>query len=160
MIDAPDLDRLRLALEKLVRNIMRRVDYLALYPAEVLADHGNNTWDLKPYDPRLPAAVKVKLAGGIPGVKVQVGKGAQVLLGFAGGNPKAPRVYLWEAASVEALTLTATKVVIDSSTVLIDAEVLLGGEGGAPVARVGDPVVAGGLAGMIQGPGSSKVKAV
>lgn len=151
------------ALEALTRP--RALDYLALYPATVLKDHGDMHLDLRPDDERLPPLVRVPLRLFLPGAYVRVREGARVLLGFEGANPERPVAYLWEAGStvvVEIRTARGARVrlddeagkirVEDPSLVEVDAPQIRLAGGGPPVARVGDAVVGGVIVS-----GSSKV---
>lgn len=146
-------DRLRSALTAIVRSVLPRVEYLGYFPARVLADHGDMTLDLEPDDPKLPKLVKVPLRPGLPGIKVEVLPGARVLVAFEGGDLTRPAAHLWEIGSLKALTIEATV------EVTVKAPLVKLADGGLPVARVGDAVVAGGMAGTITGPGNPKVLA-
>lgn len=112
-----DLDGLKGIIRAMVRKEVARLDYLALYPAKVLADHGNNTYDLEPFDVRLPKLVKVPLAQPIPGITIKVAAGARVLLGFTSGNPSAPRVTLWETSENVTIVLTSADIRLGSEGV-------------------------------------------
>lgn len=129
------------------------IDFLALYPAEVLLDHGDMHLDLRPDDPRFPQLVRVPLRVFLPGAYVRVKSGSRVLLGFEGGNPERPVAYLWEAGGtvvVEITTAGGRKVrlddeagkttVQDPARVEIDAPVVALAGGGPPIARVGDQI--------------------
>ena len=145
------------------------IDFLALYPAEVLLDHGDMHLDLRPDDPRFPQLVRVPLRVFLPGAYVRVKSGSRVLLGFEGGNPERPVAYLWEAGGtvvVEIRSVSGRRVRVDDEAgeirvedpvrVVVDAPQILLAGGGPPVARVGDPVQVGAAVGQIIG-GSSKV---
>lgn len=155
-------ERAAKALEVLTRP--RALDYLALYPATVLQDHGDMHLDLRPDDERLPPLVRVPLRVFLPGCYVKVKAGSRVLLGFEGANPERPVAYLWEAGSTEVVeirTARGARVRIDDGAgktrvedptrVEVEAPVIrLGGD--IPIARVGDSVSAGVIVS-----GSSKV---
>jgi hypothetical protein len=97
------LERFKRALVAFIRNATRRMDYLAMYPATVLKDHGNHELDLQPDHPALPALVRVPLRLGLPGATIKVKSGARVLLGFDNGDPDKPACHLWQAGTLEYL---------------------------------------------------------
>lgn len=145
------------------------IDFLALYPAEVLLDHGDMHLDLRPNDPRFPHLVRVPLRVFLPGAYVRVKSGSRVLLGFEGGNPERPVAYLWEAGGtvvVEIRSVSGRRVRVDDEAgeirvedpvrVVVDAPQILLAGGGPPVARVGDLVQVGAAVGQIIS-GSGKV---
>lgn len=153
-------ERLKAALRALVRE--PRVDYLALYPATVLQDHGDMHLDLQPDDPRLPPMTHVPLRVFLPGAYVRVRSGSRVLIGFEGADPAKPVAYLWEAggvAVVEMTTVAGRKIrlddeagksrISDPALIEIDAPLIKLAGGGPPVARVGDQVQVGTAIGTI-----------
>lgn len=97
-------NRLTAAIEAIVRRTMRRVDYLALYPARVVQQHGDGTLDLQPDDPRVPAPREVPYRT-LPGVALTVPAGTRVLLGYEGGEPTRPVALLWELGDVTSLAI-------------------------------------------------------
>lgn len=156
-------ERLKKSLRVLVREA--RIDYLALYPARVLLDHGNMQLDLEPDDARLPLLVRVPLRVFLPGAYVKVQAGSRVLLGFEAGDPAKPVAYLWEAGGtiiVEVTTVAGRKVRLDDETgktrvydpvrIEVDAPVVALAGGGPAVARVGDQIQVSGVQ-----PGSATV---
>jgi hypothetical protein len=100
------LERFKRVLISFIRNATRRMDYLALYPATVLKDHGNHELDLRPDQVELPALVRVPLRLGIPGATVKVKAGARVLLGFDNGDPDKPTCQLWSTGTLELLKIS------------------------------------------------------
>lgn len=110
--------RLLAALQRLVRRLFSRIDYLAAYPARVVTQNGDLSLELKPESDRLPPLSKVPVRVGIPGMKVKVSAGATVLVTFEAGDPRRPVATLWG----------------DSGLV----EVQIGGA--RPFARLGDSV--------------------
>lgn len=80
------------ALGRLVGQATRFVDYLALYPAEILKDHGDHRLDLRPEHPLLPDLVRVPLVPPVPGSHVRVKAGGTCLLTFQQGDPARPIV--------------------------------------------------------------------
>ncbi len=144
-------------------------DPLALYPATVLADHGDMHLDLEPDHPDLPMMVRVPLRVFLPGAYVRVRPQSRVLLGFEGGDLRRPAAYLWQSGSlavVEVRTEGGRVVrlddeggrtrVVDPALVEIDAPTIRLAGGGPPVARVGDLVQVGAAVGQIIS-GSGKV---
>lgn len=92
--------RLRAALAAIIRAEMRRVDYLALYPATVLSQDGaGGPLDLRPDTEALPPpqAVPLRVVGG---VKVTIPAGTRVLLGYEAGDPSRPYAVLGPFADV------------------------------------------------------------
>lgn len=115
-----DYDRVKRAFAALVKQLMSRIDWLALYPCRVVTQAADGTLELQPDDPRMPGVTGVPIRLGLPGVTVRVQPGARVLLGFENGNPQLPMATLWESHGV--------------------AEISFDG-GLASVARVGDRTV-------------------
>jgi hypothetical protein len=85
-------DRLKAALRGAVKAAQAPIDYLACYLGTVVAQSGS-TIDVRPLDLRLPSMAKVPLLGGLPGWKVQVKPGGQVLVGWSGGDPTSPYAF-------------------------------------------------------------------
>lgn len=92
-------------LDAAVQRAVRWVDYLALYPAEVLRDHGNHTLDLRPEHPLLPEMTHVRLVQPLPGTRVRLKAGGTVLLSFQAGDPARPLVQHYGAAELELLDI-------------------------------------------------------
>lgn len=118
----------------LVRLAYPALDFLASYPARVVAQNADGTLELQPDDARLPGLSNVPVRYGVPGIRATVAAGARVLLGFAAGDPSKPQAELWEMASVTKLEITATQIVLNGGT--------------QPIARAGDtagpyPIVGG-----------------
>ena len=91
--------------DAVIRRALRRVDYLALYPARVVSQSAAGLLDLVPDDTRVPSCGGVPIRGGIPGVTVTVPAGARVLLGYEAGDPSKPVATLWDAAEVTRITV-------------------------------------------------------
>jgi hypothetical protein len=122
-----------------INHLMRRVDYLALYEAEVISQNADLSLELKIVDPvvqkRVGPASKIPIRHGLPGYSVKVKKGARVLMGWADGNARKPYASLWESGVVEDVFLTST-----GGIELNAARVKLTAAGAQPVARQGDLV--------------------
>lgn len=100
-----DLDRLRAALDALIRWTTREQPYLRLYPATVRAQAADGTLDLEPDD----AAIRgtglsgVPIRHGIPGVTVEISAGQRIMLGFEAGDPRRPYAALWRTSGTAKL---------------------------------------------------------
>lgn len=107
------------------------VDYLAFYRAEVqTASSDGKTVDVQPENPRIKSRQGVKLLTGVPAGIAVVKKGTIVHLGWEGGDPAKPiAVPLFDAATVEKLTITADKIYMVPSD-----KVYLGGTSGTVAA--------------------------
>jgi hypothetical protein len=121
-------ERLKRALLKLVSD--QRIDSLALYPCQVLRDHGDMRLDLQPDRADLPLLVHIPLRTMLPGVTVRVRQGARVLLGFENGDPSRPVATLFDGGALENLTIHA-----QTSITLQTPDLDLGDEGGTGVLR-------------------------
>jgi len=131
-------DRLKRALQGLIRTTVPEVDYLAFYPARVVAQAADLSLDLIPDDARLPTLQRVPLRLGVPGVEAKVQAGSRVLLFFERGDPSAPACALFQSSVLTELVITAqTKVVVSAPAVD------LGGTSPTigPVLRSGDNVL-------------------
>lgn len=153
------------SLAAIARREVARFDYNALYPAEVQAQRGDGSLDLRLLGDAMVAPPSVPIRIGIPGVSVKVIPGARVLLGFEAGDPSRPYAALWGEDSLKELTIKASvKVTIEApsvdvsaTTATVDAQSVTIAGGLQGVARVGDSVQAGPFAGVITS-GSLKVK--
>ena len=88
-------NRLKGSFEKLVRQSLPHIDYLALYRASVVAQPATDRLDIRPFDTRLPGMQNIEFRTP-PGLSIffthealTFGK-ANVLLGWSGGNPNKP----------------------------------------------------------------------
>lgn len=100
-------NRLLAAVEAIITRATRRLDYLALYPARVVAQHS----DGGPLDV-VPDDARVIVPRGIPyrtlaGVAITVPAGSRCLVGFEGGDPSKPYASLWELGDVTKLVLAS-----------------------------------------------------
>lgn len=78
-------------LRRLIRQELRAVDYLARYPAQVLAYRADTGQvDVAPDSKRVPPLCCVPLRVPAPGAKVVAPPGSRVLLGFRNGDPRYP----------------------------------------------------------------------
>lgn len=125
-----------------IRVLFPRYLYQGLRPARVVSQNADFTLELRPDENLLPGLSQVPIKHGVPGLQVKVAAGARVLLGFQGnGDPSAPYAALWESGTLTELVVTA------SSKVTVNAPEILLGDGVAQVARNGDPVAVGLVAG-------------
>lgn len=90
-------------LETAVHQATRWTDYLAVYPCEVLRDHGNHTLDLRPEHPLMPELTEVRLAQPLPGARVKLKAGGVVVLSFQAGDPARPVVLHYGDCALELL---------------------------------------------------------
>jgi hypothetical protein len=116
-----DVGRLLTGLERIIRRVMRRVDFCALYPARVLSQNADGTLELAPESESLPPMSAVPYRT-LPGVALTVPAGSRVLLGFEDADPARPMALLWELGTV-------TRLAVNGST--------------TRAAREGDDVAAG-----------------
>ncbi len=110
------------ALETIVARVMRRVDYHALYPARVIAQHADGTLDLVPDSTRVPSCQRVPLRT-LRGLSVEVEAGARVLLGYEAGDPSAPIALLWEPGDATVVRVNGgdSRVARDGESVVASA---------------------------------------
>jgi hypothetical protein len=94
--------RLRGAIERVVRWVMRDTLYLGQYVCTVVAQNADGTLDLLPDDLRVRASglQSVPIRHGLPGVTVEVPAGERVLLSFGDGDPRQPYAALWHEGQV------------------------------------------------------------
>ncbi len=131
-----DGDRIRRALREILQSIMGRVDYFALYQAEVISQSGQ-TLELRPLDSRFPDMDEVPIWHGLPGVEVKIEKGAIVLVGFRDGNPTRPFAMLWQSETLTDVKLTASgKVEVSAG-----GDVSVSADGDAKVSAKGSATV-------------------
>lgn len=133
-----EADRILDAIRRIVRPLLARVDYLALYPAKIVQQTGDGTLEVTPDDARMPGMTRVPLRTFIPGVEVRVKQGARVLVGFEGGDPTRPYAQLFESGALDSLKITA------EGNVDLRAKTVTLADGGLPAARQGDMVAVGG----------------
>ncbi|GGL15949.1 hypothetical protein [Deinococcus radiotolerans] len=93
-------------LEQAVQRAVRWVDYLALYEAEVIRDHGNHELDLRPMHPLLPEMTRVRLVQPLPGARVKLKAGGVVVLSFQAGDPSRPVALHYGACELELLEVS------------------------------------------------------
>lgn len=127
-----DVDPVRSALTKIVRQMTRTIDFLAMYPAQVVSQNGDGSLELKVASDRMPNMSRIMIRYGIPGVSAKVKAGSVVAVEFERGDPSAPVATVWDRSSVTELTIKADRVVVDA----MDIEA----QKGRPLARVGDMV--------------------
>lgn len=71
------------------------LEYLATYDATVVAQNQDGTLDVRLDDPKMPSLSSVPIFLGLPGLRVEVSKGAAIKVGFSGGDPSKPFAGLW-----------------------------------------------------------------
>lgn len=71
------------------------LEYLAAYDATVVAQNADGSLELRLEDPAMPGLSSVPIWLGLPGIRVEVQKGAPVKVGFTGGDPSKPYAGLW-----------------------------------------------------------------
>lgn len=98
--------RIRHALERIIRWVMRDTLFLGLYASEVTRQAADGTLDLMPDDVRLRSQglQSVPIRHGLPGVTVKVPAGERVLLGFDAGDPSKPYAALWHEGQATKIT--------------------------------------------------------
>jgi hypothetical protein len=119
---AAPADRIRAGLDALVRNVMRRSAFHALFPCVVLAQGSDGTLDLQPDAPELPPLTGVPLRHPSPGRTVGVARDARVLLAFEGGDPASPVALLFardDGVAREVREHATQKVTLDAPAVAI-----------------------------------------
>lgn len=131
-------DAVKRSLLEIIDSRLSRTDYHAHYPARVEGQNADGSLELKPDDTKLPGMGNVPIRLGVPGITVKVKTGARVLVGFEGGDPKAPIATLWGLAEVaEFLGVATTSMKLDTP------DLTLGTAGALPVARQGEMVMVG-----------------
>lgn len=145
----------------LTRHYARRIDYLALYPAEVYSQDSDGTLQVFPDSDAIPKMSGVPLKLPAPGTDVRVTKGARVLVGFEGGDPDKPFAFGWGSEGFSSVSFGGGELPVsrvgDQVTVFLSTGVpipLTGTVGGAPF--VGTMTLATPVVGVI-GSGNAQV---
>ncbi len=136
-------DRVKTYLKRIIDDQTRRIDFMALYPCKVVAQNGDNSLELQPDSANLPAYSRVPLRLGIPGATAKVAAGSRVLLGFEGGDPRAPIGTLWDKAVLTELDIgasptsyialaTQTKAALDAIVSAFNSHVHTSAAAGSP----------------------------
>jgi hypothetical protein len=114
-------DRLKAAIEAVVKRIVGRYDYAAAYGYKVACQHDDDSSvDLMPDEStKIPPLFRVPILYGNPAEKVKVKAGAMCTVMFADCDPSKPFVFGWEYGSFESVSY---------------------GDGDRPIARKGDSV--------------------
>lgn len=124
------------AFERLLGRLTRRVDYLGLYPARVVAQRADGTLDLVPDSPRVAPCQGVPYRT-LRGLSVEVSAGARVLLGYEGGEPSRPYALAWEIGDATSVRVNGgTRSAArdgDSVSVTIPAGAVLVSSPGGPI---------------------------
>lgn len=127
-----DGDPVRVALTKIVRQMTRTIDFLAMYPARVVKQNGDGTLELRLSSERMPSMSRIPIRYGVPGVRAKVKAGSFVAVEFERGSPASPVATVWDRESVSELTIKADNVVVDAADIVA--------QNGRPLARLGDSV--------------------
>lgn len=124
------------AFERLLGRLTRRVDYLGLYPARVVAQRADGALDLVPDSPRVAPCQGVPYRT-LRGLSVEVSAGARVLLGYEGGDPSRPYALTWEIGDATSVRVNGgTRSAArdgDSVSVTIPAGAVLVSSPGGPI---------------------------
>lgn len=99
------VDRIKAALEALVRRTLWKVDYATIYPARVVAQAADGAVDVRFDTDRLGDMQAVPLRVFVPGAVVKVAAGARLLVGFDGADPRRPYAMLFESGSLTELEI-------------------------------------------------------
>lgn len=123
--------RLAGAIESAVVHFSGRT-YLRTYPYRFISDAGGGRLNLQAVDKTvgLPDVLPITVWPGMAGLSAKLTPSQTVRVGFLEGDPKQPIVVGFDGNLPNEVTIDAT------------TSVNLGGEGGAPVARLGDAIVA------------------
>jgi hypothetical protein len=92
-------DPLGAGLRAIVRQELRAVDYLAVYPSKVVQQRADGSLDLSPDSPRVPPMTSVRLKVPAPRARISCKAGDRTWLGFEGGDPRLPYAWSWEQGS-------------------------------------------------------------
>lgn len=96
----PDFGRVAEHISALVEFFIgSRLDYHALYPAQVVSQNGDGTLEVLPDDERVRGfgLGSVAIRTGAPGYKYTVSEGARCLIGFEAADPTRPYAALWDS---------------------------------------------------------------
>lgn len=113
-------DRLKETFLAAARAAFPRIDYLALYAGTVVAQGGDNSFDVQPDDARVPGLSGVPILLGLPGLKLQLDLSSKprCLIGWKNGDPALPYITLWESgAAALKVTLDATEIDLGANAV-------------------------------------------
>lgn len=125
-------------LARVARAATKHTIYFGQFTARVVLQAADGTLEIVPEDARIPPQVGVRMLTP-PGMTFEVERDTRVLLGFENGDPQKPVAQLWHVGDAKSVTIKATsKVIVDAPSVE------LGGEGGRPLACIGD-VISGAL---------------
>jgi hypothetical protein len=105
---------LRVALDGMVRQATKHVDFYAVRAGKVVSQNADGTLELKLDDPDMPGLSKIPIAYGIPGVTAKVKPGARVHVEFADGSPTKPRAVVIDSAGLTELTVKGSKVLVEA----------------------------------------------
>lgn len=146
---APLSDRLTGALRAMVNQWLKRTDYLALYPGNIVKTNSDGTVDFQPDSDSVPGVGSVPFKTGLPGATVKC-HNTRGLLGFEGGDPGQPYVMAEFGLGVaDLIDLLCTSIKLRGAIQLHGS-----GYSGTDVVREGDTVsiTPGNGAGVVTGP--------
>jgi hypothetical protein len=85
-------DRLKQVIVDIVESVTQNYQYHGKYPSRVVSQNGDGTLEIQTSFPAMPSISSVKLKLGIPGTKVEVEPGSEVMLAFEAGQRDRPYV--------------------------------------------------------------------
>lgn len=110
-------DRVKAAVESMVRTLTARYDYAGAYEATVKSQNPTDlTVGVVFDDPRFDPQDGVPLRYGAPGVTAKVSPGARVTVMFANQDPSKPRVCFWEPSNLVQLLLDGGSLAVARAT--------------------------------------------
>lgn len=93
-------DAFRSALDGLVRQATKHIDFFAVRSGKVVAQNANGTLEIKLDDADMPGMSKIPIAYGVPGISAKVKPGAKVHVQWADGSPTKPRAVVIDPADI------------------------------------------------------------
>jgi hypothetical protein len=124
-------DIVRTALEGIVRQATKHLDYQTLHGARVVKQNGDDTLELRLDADHLPGMSRIPIRAGV--MKLKVKQGAAVTVAFLEASPAKPCVVHVDPDGILEATLAPTaRVTINAAQVVT--------QNGRPLARVGDMV--------------------
>lgn len=103
-------DAFRSALDGLVRQATKHIDFYAVRSGKVVAQNGDGTLEIKLDDADMPGMSKIPIAYGVPGISAKVKSGAKVHVQWADGSPTKPRAVVIDPADILELQVNSAMV--------------------------------------------------